>query len=440
MGMGYRLGSMTLSDATSAIQELIIDPQSNAGVSPVERERILSLAKAGQPGYREKAWQIIRNLMDTYGIEVLTLPPEEAVKRIYSYLWGMDVLEDLYHLPGVDELRVNRPDKVFYQERGQNKESKVTLKDNEHVAKLIARMLEHDRASLDESNPGCESTRLDGGRLTALGPPVAKTPCFVIRKHGTFYISDENYISSGTMDAYIQRLLSTLVKGRANVLICGDTNVGKTTLLRWLASFLPSGLRLVTIETDRELFLDEWYPNRDIVSLEEHPEIGWDMRRLFVTTLRLSPDVIIVGEARGVGEAGQMINAIRSGHHGSMGTIHAFSVYEAVSVLAQMALEEGRRLPVALLEDQIASAFDVIIQMYGNSVSGVKKIERIVEVQKGNEGPEFSDLCVWQPSGDRYEIGSWEYPHGISGRLARKLFRFGLSKSELAGLERVRGT
>lgn len=436
--MEFRLGEKSLVEATRIIQELMVDPQTSMGTSEAERERVLYLAKAGVPGYGQEARQIVRSLMDTYGLSVSGMTRAAAAGKIYEYLWGLDVLEELYNLPHVDELRVNNPGKVYYQDRGRNRQADVRFRDDEHISKIIARLLEHDRASLDESNPGCESRRLDGARLTALGPPVARGPCFVLRKHGTFDISDDNYLLSGTMDPYTQAMLKLLVKGRANILICGDSNVGKTTLLRWLAGFLHPRLRVISIETDRELLLDEWYPDRDIISLEAHPETGWVLRRLFVTALRLSPDVIIVGEARGLGEAGQMVNAIRSGHHGSMGTIHVASVYEAVSVLAQMVLEEGRRLPVQLLEDQIASAFNVVVQMYGNSVTGAKKIEHVVEVQKGKEGPEFRELCVWQPSEESYEQGEWVYPCGISDRLALKLFRFGVSKDELLGLERRR--
>jgi len=433
-----KFGEKHLYEATSLIQELVSDPQIDIGLSSEEIEEIIFLAKAGKPGYEEKAQELVRLIMKRYGLSVAGMDVAEAAREIYKYLWGLDVAEELYRLSHVDELRVNGPDKVYYQDRGRNMRAVFRYKDDEHIHKIVTRMLEHDRASLDESNPGCESRRLDGARLTALCYPVTRGPCFVLRKHGTFDISEENYLKSGTMSEYILFLLSVLVEGRANILICGDANVGKTTLLRFLFKYLHPLLRVVTIETDRELLIEEWYPDRDVISIEAHPELGWDMKKCFVITLRLSPDVIIVGEARGLGEAGQMINAVRSGHHGSMGTIHVFSAYEAVPALAEMALEEGRRLPVGLLENQVASAFDVIVQMYGNSVTGVKKVEHIVEVWKGKNGPEFRDLCRWVPSDEAYEKGSWKYPFGVSERLAAKLFKFGVSKAKLAALERMR--
>lgn len=433
-----RLGEKPLFEATSFIQALVADVEAVKDKTSKNADQVLFLARAGKPGYDREAQRVVLELMRAYGLSVAGVEDEEAARQIYEYLWGLDVVERLYRNPRVDEIRVNGPEGVYYQERGRTLKADVRFKDAEHVRKIIARLLEHDRAFVDESNPGCESRRLDGARVTALGPPVTREPSFVIRKHGTFDISDENYLRSGTMDAYTQRLLSLLVRGRANILICGDANTGKTTLLRWLGRFLHPALRLITIETDRELFLEEWYPERDVISMEAHPELGWDLRRCFAVALRLSPDVLIVGEARGLGEAGQMINACRSGHHGSMGTIHVYSVYEAVSVLAQMALEEGRRLPVGLLEDQVAASFNIIVQMYGSSITGTKKIEHIVEVWRGKNGPEFADLCVWQPIGDTYEEGLWKYPQGISKRLAAKLFRYGVSKKELLELEEMR--
>lgn len=435
--MGLPLKATNLYQATSIIQSLIADPKSDLGMEQEELERLLWEVKAGKKGSCEKILRVVVNLMERYGINVEGMTHEEAAWEIYKYLWGLDILEELYNMPGVDELRVNDPDHIYFQDRGKNRRAKIRLKDSEHISKLISRMLEHDRVSLDESSPGVESRRLDGARLTALCEPVAEGPCFVLRKHGTFEITDENYIQSGTMDKYTQELLKVLVKGRANILISGGTGSGKTTLLRWLVKHLDPRLRIVTLETDRELLLHEWYPDRDILSLEAHPELNWDMRRCFTIILRLTPDVIIVGEARGLGEAGQMIEACRRGHHGSMGTIHVGSAYEAISTLAEKALEEGRRLPIEILERQAASAFNIVIQMYGNNITGVKKIESVTEVGLGKNGPEFRDLCVWKPSRENYEEGTWEHPNFLSDQLAYKLFKYGVGMDELKNLEGV---
>lgn len=432
--MKTKLGEKKLNEATFMIQELLTDPLS--GLQDSEgTERIMARARAGVPGYDQQAQKLVRDLMEKYGLSVQGMELEATADKIYQYLWGLDVIEALYRSPGVNEVRVNSPQRLYYQHNGQNWKASVKFKDEEHVAKIITRILEHDGVSLNESNPGVESRRLDGARVTALGPPLTTHQALVLRKHNTFEITWENYTKSGTMDEYTASLLELLANGRANILICGGANSGKTTLLRWLVGFQNPLLRVISIETDKELLLDEWYPARDIVSMEAHPELGWDIKRCFTITLRLSPDVVIVGEARGLGEARGMIDACRSGHHGTMGTIHSLSVYEALSILAQMAMEEGRHLPLETIEGQVAESFDVVVQMYGNSITGVKKVERITEVRRGTQGPEFSDLVVWEPSNQDYEQGRWSYPQSLSPALVAKLFKYGTTKQLIAELE-----
>ena len=428
------MGEMGLHEATRLIQDIISDPKCDI-MEPDQLQSVLRLAEKGMPGYNKKVVDIIATTMAKYGITVVDMDTRDSAEEIYKYLWGMDIIEDLYHLPHVDEIRVNGPRHVYYQEKGKSKQyHDATFKDNEHIRKIVNRLLGEQKA-VDVSNPGCVCKTLDGTRLTVLDSPLTTNPSIAMRKHGTFNISDENYVESGTMNEKIQEMLSILIKGRSNILVCGDSNVGKTTLIRWGVKYLQPKLRIITVEINAELSLGEWYPDRDIVAIESHPELGWDMKKCFRTVLILSPDVIIVGEARGEGEASQMINACRSGHHGTMGTIHVYSAQEAVSTLATMAMEEGRKLPIGLLENQVASAFNIIIQMYGNSITGVKKIEKIVEVWKGKNGPEFQELCVWVPSDDDFEKGHWEFPNDISDNLSSKLFRFGVAKKEIAKIK-----
>lgn len=436
--MQVQLGEHSIKQATSYIQQLITDENANIDLTTDEIKEILSDAKAGKKGASQKVQEVVEKLMDTYSLSVQDMDKQEAVEEIYRYLWGLDVLEPLYNSPDVDEVRVLRPNQVCYIDKGRNIKTDIKMKDDFHIFKIVARLIEHDRASLDESNPGVESRRFDGTRITALGPPIVPNPMLFLRKHGTFDASTENYVESRTMDHYIVNLLSLLAKGRANILICGGGNTGKTTLLRWLFGFQYPDLITVTIETKWELFLDKWYPDRQVIPFEAHPEVGWDLKRCFVAALRVSPNVIIVGEARGQGEAKELIDAGRSGHDGTMGTIHVKSANKAITTLAQMAMEEGRRLPMEILENQVAESFDIIIQMYGNSITGVKRVIHIAELMETPQGPELRDLCLWQPSDESYEIGKWVYPNGISEELVKKLFMHGVPLSELGGLERSR--
>lgn len=436
--MELNLGECCIKEATSYIQRLITDENINIGFSSDEIKKILSDAKAGKPGAGQEAQSLVVKLMDTYGISVKDMDKISAAEEIYRYLWGLDVLEDLYNAPHVDEVRVLRPDQVCYIDKGKNVQTNIKLKDDFHTQKLIGRLIEHDRVSLDESNPGVESRRMDGTRITALGPPVVPNPMFFLRKHGTFDVSGDNYIKSETMDHYTFNLLSTLAKGRANILICGAGNSGKTTMLRWLFGFHHPALVTVSIETKWELFLDKWYPERQVIAFEAHPEVGWDLKRCFVAALRVSPNVIIVGEARGQGEAKELIDAGRSGHDGTMGTIHVGTVSKAVTTLAQLAMEEGRALPIEIIQQQVAEAFDIIIQMHGNSITGAKKVIHIAELLESSHGPELRDLCVWIPSKECYEVGHWVHPNELSDQLKKKLFMHGVALSELEALERSR--
>jgi pilus assembly protein CpaF len=430
MKLGEKIGPKSLFEATSIIQELFSDPRANLA----DVENLLKDAQAGRPGANFELQNLIIEVMEKYEITVQGYTAKQVAREIYDYAWGLGPVESIYRNPTVNEIRVNRYNQVFYQKQGRNYKADLEFKDNQHVTKIIERLIVHDRASLSKSSPSVESRRLDGSRLTAFYPPFSPFPGFVLRKSNTFKASAENYISTGMMDEYTVQLLSTLVRGRANILISGGTGTGKTTLLRWLAGYMHSKLRIVTLETDYELFLEEFYPERDIVPLEEHKDLGVDMKKAFSVILRLTPDVIIVGEARGLGEASQMIQACMRGHDGSMGTIHVGSIYDAVSTLAQMALEEGRRLPINLIESQVAKAFDVVVQLYGNNVTGVKKVTHIAEIHETNNVISFHDLVKWKPSADGFEKGHWEHLNPVSDTLAAKLFRYGVRKPEQVGL------
>ena len=239
-----------------------------------------------------------------------------------------------------------------------------------------------------------------------------------------FVPSAQNLIKSETLDNKLLDLLSFLVNGRANILISGGTGTGKTTLLRFLVNYMNENLRIVTLETDCELELRDVYPDRDIVEMEEHTEIGLTMKKQFRTTLRYSPDVIIVGEIRGMGEAVEAVKACTRGHNGSMATIHFGSPEEAIEGCGRMMLEEGLNLPLDVAQMWVASAFDIVIQMFADSRRGIKKITRVTEVRNENNKIKYRDIAVWEPSGSDYFKGRWIYPNSISDELLKRMARF----------------
>ncbi|OIQ08720.1 type IV secretion system protein VirB11 [Moorella thermoacetica] len=423
----YRLGKRTLQEATKFVQDIITNSEV-WGEEAFRHKEILEDAQAGLPGAIEKARELIKEILDKYQVEVEGMTREQLAREIFSYAWGLDVLEEAYYDPEVDEIRVNGPSAVFIQKRGKNVKTGIKFKDAEHVKKIIARLLFHDRGvALTASTPIVESIRKDGTRLTATCPPVTREWTMVLRKHDTFQMTPENLIRAGTLNQELLDLLITMVRGRANILISGGVGSGKTSLMRFLISYIHEILRIVTLETDVELRLCEHYCGRDIIELEEHADLNCDMKKLFRTTLRYSPDIIMVGEIRGMGEAVEAIKACTRGLHGSMATIHFGSPYEAVTGCAKMMLEEGLNLPLEIAETWVADAFDVIIQMFADSTRGIKKIVQVTEVWPEKRGVNFHDLVVWRPSKYDYFEGEWEFVNPPSERLQEKLFKYGVN-------------
>ncbi|PRR71935.1 CpaF family protein [Neomoorella humiferrea] len=426
----FRLGKRTLKEATKFVQDVITNSEV-WGEEAFRHKEILEDAQAGLPGAIEKARKLIQEILEKYQVEVEGMTREQLAREIFSYAWGLDVLEPVYYDPEVDEIRVNGPSAVFIQKRGKNLKTGIKFKDTEHVKKIIARLLFHDRGvALTASTPIVESIRKDGTRLTATCPPVTREWTMVLRKHDTFKMTPENLIRAGTLNQELLDLLITLVKGRANILISGGVGSGKTSLMRFLINYIPEALRLVTLETDVELRLCEHYCGRDIIELEEHADLNCDMKKLFRTTLRYSPDIIMVGEIRGMGEAVEAIKACTRGHHGSMATIHFSSPYEAVTGCAKMMLEEGLNLPLEIAETWVADAFDVIIQMFADTTKGMKKIVQVTEVWTEKAGVKFRDLVVWRPGKYDYFDGDWEFVNPPSERLKEKLRMFGVNISQ----------
>lgn len=429
------LGRKSLYEATRFVQEMVTDATAWGPDQVAEHQRILEEAQAGAPDAVAEAKDLVYRILKQYAVEIEDMTREEAAYRIYAYAWGLDVLEDLYHDPEVDEIRVDRPDKVTIQRRGRNEDVPVKFKDEEHVKKIVSRLFIHDRGvALTASTPAAESIRKDGTRVTATCPPVTQTWTFVLRKHDTFEMTPDNLIRAGTLNGELLDLLALLVRGRANIMISGGIGSGKTSLLRFLLKYLPERLRVVTLENDRELRLSEHYPERSVVEMEEHPEMGYNMERLFRTVLRYTADVIIVGEVRGRGEATEAVKACTRGHDGSMVTIHFSSPEEAVGGYGKMMLEEGLNLPIDIAVTWVTQAFDVIVQMFADTTKGIKKIIQVTEICVEGSQIEYRDLALWQPHSEDFFDGKWVFPNLPSPKLAHKMNRYGVPSAEIKKL------
>ena len=426
------LGARPLGEVIRFVQEIVTDAEAWGPDVAAEHRWVLEEAQARDPEAGEKTQELVLKVFDRYGVEVKGMDKRRAAFEVYKAAWGLDLLEELYRDRTVDEIRVDRPDMVTVQRQGKNEFVPARFKDEEHIRNIAARLLSHDRGvALTASTPTAESVLKDGSRLTATCPPVTDHWTLVLRKHNTFEMTPENLIRAGTLDEPLLELLATLVRGRANIMISGGIGSGKTSLLRFLVGYLPESLRIVTLENDRELRLGERYPGRSVVEMEEHPEIGMKMDRLFRTVLRYTPDVIIAGEVRGRGEATEAVKACTRGHDGSMATIHFSSPEEAVTGFGKMMLEEGLNLPIDIAVSWVAEAFDVVVQMFADTTRGIKKITRVTEIGEEGGAVSYRDLAVWQPSAHDFFEGRWAFPHTPGQRLLAKMHRYGVPQSEL---------
>jgi len=420
-----KIGEKSLQDATKFVQEIITDANVWGLKSVQERQKLLEETQAGSVEAIIKTKEIIENILTKYQVTVKDYNFKELAEEIYSYAWGLDVIEKLYRDPSIDEIRINSPKQVFVQRKGKNEKTDLEFKDEEHVKKILGRLFVHDRGvALTSSTPIVESIRYDGTRITATCPPATKNSTMVLRKHGTFHMTEENLIEAQTANYKILDILKNLVRGRANILISGGTGTGKTSLLRFLINYMDPSIRIITLETDTELLLTEYYPERDIVEIEEHREIGLTMDKQFRTVLRYSPDIIIVGEIRGRGEATEAIKACVRGHNGSMATIHFSTSQEAIEGCGKMMLEEGLNLPLDIANLWVASAFNIVIQMFTDTKKGIKKITNITEIKVSNNQIEYNDLVKWQAFGNDYFHGEWIYPNPMSQELVDKMSRY----------------
>ncbi|MDI6814040.1 MAG: ATPase, T2SS/T4P/T4SS family [Desulfitobacteriaceae bacterium] len=430
----FNLGCKPLKEVTKFVQEVITDQDSWEPDELKSNQAVLRAAMSGVPGADREAENLIKNILVKYGAEAEGLSLDEAAYEIYRYAWGLDVIEHLYRNPTVDEIRVNGPRKgqTYVSILGKNEKTDVCWEDDLHIKKVVDRMIQHDFGiALNKDTPAIESIRMDGSRVTATCPPVSRCFTMVIRKHNTFVPTLENYIARQTLCVEVYRYIEGLLKGRANILISGGTGTGKTTLLRALVGLLPKDLRIISLETDIELRLAETYPDRDIVEMEEQPKLGYDMKALFKKVLRYSPDVILVGEFRGAGEAVEAVNACTRGHDASMATAHFSSPEEAVEGTAKMMLREGLGLPLDIAMTTVASAFNVIIQMFADSTKGIKKIVRVTEIYPEGTQVKYRDLIVWRPDPNDFWQGAWLILEPPTERLQRKMKSYGMTTAKM---------
>ena len=285
----------------------------------------------------------------------------------------------------VSEIMVNGPNMVYVEKKGKLTLSDAKFKDNNHVLHVIKKIVSPIGRRIDESSPMVDARLPNGSRVNAIIPPLAiDGPSITIRKFAEDPFKVNDLINFGTLNSKMAELIKYCVEGRLNVIVSGGTGSGKTTTLNVVSSFIPNSERIVTIEDAAELQLNQTH----VVRLETRPaniegkgEVS--IRDLVKNSLRMRPDRIIVGEVRS-GEALDMLQAMNTGHDGSLTTGHANSPRDMLSRLETMVLMSGMNLPIKAIRDQVSSAIDIIIQQ-SRLMDGSRKITHITEVQ-GMEG------------------------------------------------------
>ncbi|HCE40699.1 ATPase, T2SS/T4P/T4SS family [Alloalcanivorax profundimaris] len=345
------------------------------------------------------AGAIDKIIRDQDGIDA-DIDKEELARQVLAEAVGLGPLEPLLADESISEIMVNARDEIYYERNGRLNQSRVTFTDDTSVISAIERIVSPLGRRIDESSPMVDARLKDGSRVNAVIPPLAlKGPNITIRKFMKERLTAEHMRRFGSLSDEMVAFLDLAVRSRKNVVISGGTGSGKTTLLNVLSNFIPDSERIITVEDAAELKL--YQPN--LVSLEARPANqegrgAISIRDLVKNCLRMRPDRIVVGECRG-GEALDMLQAMNTGHDGSLTTIHSNSPRDCISRLEVLVLMSGMDLPVHAIREQIASAVDIIVQQT-RFACGSRKVTSVAEVT-GLEGGviQLSEIYRFQQKG-----------------------------------------
>ena len=328
---------------------------------------------------------VVERLCDTENPLLNRMERERLIDEVLDETFGFGPLEMLLKDPTISDILVNGPHKVFVERRGKMEKTDVKFRDNDHLLQIIDRIVSKVGRRVDETSPMVDARLPDGSRVNAIIPPLALDgPSMSIRRFGTNPLKLEDLLNFKAFTPEMAMLMEAAIKARLNIVISGGTGCGKTTLLNTLSSFIPSEDRIVTIEDAAELQLQQEH----VVRLETRPpniegKGQVTTRDLVRNALRMRPERIVIGECRGA-EALDMLQAMNTGHAGSLTTLHANTTRDAQSRLETMIMMGGLELPIKAMRQQIASAVDLVIQA-NRLQGGPRKVTSITEVM-GMEG------------------------------------------------------
>ncbi len=330
-------------------------------------------------------------------------------KELFDDIMGYGPIQPLIDSDAYSEIMVNGYDHVYVESKGKLVLTDIKFKDNEHLMQIIDRIVSKVGRHVDESSPMCDARLLDGSRVNVIIPPLSLVgPILTIRKFGKTPITAENLIAWGSVSRKMLEFLEAAVRGKLNIIVSGGTGSGKTTLLNVLSSYIPSDERIITIEDSAEVQLHQEH----VLTLESRPanmegKGRISIRDLVVNALRMRPDRIIVGEVRSE-ETLDMLQAMNTGHDGSLTTIHANSPRDSISRIETMVMMSGSELPSKAIRDQVASAINLIVQQ-ARLRDGSRKVTSVSEIV-GMEGDviRMQDIFTYETDGEMDANGKFK--------------------------------
>ena len=398
----------------------------------LERLNLSNLDRLDRDAVMETIRSLVRELLAQESIPLNGEERDELIRQVLDEIFGLGPLQPLMDDPTIADILVNTSGTIYVERNGRLERTDVRFHDDRHLLQVIDRIVSSVGRRIDDASPMVDARLPDGSRVNAIIPPLAiDGPHLSIRKFNDDALSADDMVRTGSLSESMLRFLEGVVKGRLNVLISGGTGAGKTTLLNMLSGFIPATERIVTVEDSAELRLRQPH----VVRLETRPANvegtgAVPQRMLVVNALRMRPDRIIVGEVRAA-EAVDMLQAMNTGHDGSMTTLHANTPRDALSRLETMIAMADLNLPDRAARAQISSAIDIVVQASRLS-DGTRKVVRISELV-GMEGDVITmqDIFTYEQTGvdqDGKVLGRMA-PTGIRPRCMERLEATGFSMS-----------
>jgi len=395
----------------------------------INRMDLTKLAALNQDQVHAEVSKLAESVLAQEGMPLSTPERDRLVNEVQHELFGLGPLEPLLSDPTISDILVNSYRTIYVERRGKLEATNIAFKDDEHLMRVIERIVSSVGRRIDESSPMVDARLRDGSRVNAIIPPLSiDGPVLSIRRFGAEPLRMNSLIENKALTRDIADMLEMCVKARLNVLISGGTGAGKTTLLNALSAYIPEDERIVTIEDSAELQLQQPH----VVRLETRPpniegrgEVT--QRDLVRNSLRMRPDRIVIGEVRG-GEAIDMLQAMNTGHDGSLTTIHANTPRDALARLETMIQMTGMRLSDRAMRQQIAAAINLVVQVARLS-DGTRRLTAISEIT-GMEGETITMQEIFQfertgVDSQGQVIGRFR-PTGIRPRFAERLKASGL--------------